>query len=116
MAMRATLLPLEVRGAGTIDSRHITVYQKYDAAHIVIDHPNVGGGLTVSLLGFDEGARYSYSLGLSGAIVSSGHTLWKIGPQYTAGAGIAKEYVPYDFYVSITASGTNAFAVYASVI
>lgn len=113
--MRVTLLPMEVRSS-SVDSTKITVWEKFTAAHIVIDHPNVGGGLTVSLLGYDQGAQYSYSLGLSGAIVSSGHTLWKIGPDYTAGAGIAKEYIPYQFYVSVTASGTNAFGVYASVI
>ena len=116
MAMKVTLLPTEVRAAGTVDSQKVTVWEKFEAAHIVIDHPNVGGGLTVSLLGYDSGAQYSYSLGLSGALVASGHTLWKIGPQYTAAAGVAKEYVPYQFYVSVTASGTNAYGVYASVI
>src|SRR5258706_14984930 len=115
MAMRATLLPMEVR-TSSVDSQKITVWEKFNAAHIVIDHPNVGGGLTFNLLGYDQGARYSYSLGLSGAITSSGHTLWKIGPEYTAAAGVAKEYVPYCFYVSVTASGTNAYSITASVI
>lgn len=112
--MRVTLLPLNVRSS-SVDSPKVTVWEKYEAAHIVIDHPNVGGGLTVNLLGYDQGAQYSYSL-LSGAIVTSGHTLWKIGPAYTAAAGVVKDYIPYQFYVSVTASGTNAYGIHASVI
>jgi len=40
----------------------------------------------------------------------------KIGPQYTAAANVAKEYIPYQFFVSVTASGTNAYGIGASVI
>ena len=115
MAMRAVLLPMAVRSS-SVDSPKITVWEKFNAAHIVIDHPNVGGGLTFNLLGYDQTSGYSYSLGLSGAVVASGHTLWKIGPEYTAAAGVAKEYVPYQFYMSVTASGTNAYSISASVI
>jgi hypothetical protein len=114
MAMRVTFLPLEVR-SGNVNSREVSVYEKYTAAHLVVDHPNVGGGFTVNVYGKDLTSGYSYSL-LSSNIVASGHTLMKIGPDYTAGANVAKEYIPYTVWVGVTASGVNAYSIGASII
>lgn len=95
------------------------VLENYDlnrAAHFVVDHPNVGGGITVNVYGRDTLANFDYLL-LSSAIVASGHTVMKIGPEYTAGANVAKDYIPAHVVVAVTvASGTNAFGIGASFI
>jgi len=85
------------------------------AAHFVVDHPNVGGGITVAVYGRDTISNYDYLL-LSSAIIASGHTVMKIGPEYTAGANVAKDYIPAHVLVSVTASGTNAYSIGASFI
>lgn len=114
MAMFVSLLPMAVRTTSATSSV-VTSWEKHEAAHIVVDHPNVGGGLTVSVFGKDPASDFGYLL-LASNIVASGHTILKIGPEYTAGANVAKDYIPYQFYVTVTASGTNAFGVGASVI
>ena len=112
--MYVTPLPLKVRTTSET-SAPVTVWEKFTAAHIVVDHPNVGGGITVVVYGNDPYSGYRYSL-LSTNIVASGHTLMKIGPDYTAAANVAKDYIPYQFVVSVTGSGTNAYSVSASII
>ncbi len=114
MAMYVNLLPPMVRTSSE-NSREVTVWEKFTAAHIMVAHPNVGGGLTVVAYGKDHSSNISYPL-LSTNIVASGATLMKIGPDYTAGANVAKEYIPHTFYVAVTASGTNYYSIGASVI
>jgi|SRR6185295_1571366 len=114
MAMNVSLLPYKVRTTSE-DSTLVKSWEKHEAAHIVVDHPNIGGGITVVVFGKDLTSGFSYPL-LSSNIVASGHTVMKIGPDYTAGANVAKDYIPYAFYVSVTASGTNAYSIGASVI
>lgn len=114
MAMFVNVLPLEVRTTNTT-SKTVTVWDKYRAAHIVVDHPNMGGGITVGVFGRDPSSGFRYPL-LSTNIVASGHTVMKIGPEYTAAANIAKDYIPYQIFVDVVASGTNAYAVTASII
>lgn len=115
MAMYVGLMPNQVRTSSE-DSKVVKSYSNnYEAAHIVVDHHNVGGGLTVTVYGKDDSSGYEYSL-LSTNIVASGHTVMKIGPQYTAATNVAKEYIPYQFFVRVTASGTNAYGIGASVI
>lgn len=111
--MHVTVFPLEVRTTSET-SKDITVWEKFTAAHLVVDHPNVGGGLTVVVSG-KEPSGFTYPL-LSSNIVASGHTVLKIGPDYTAGANVAKEYVPYTVVVSVTASGTNAYGISGSIM
>jgi len=94
MAMYVNVLPLKVR-TSSVESPPIVVWEKFTAAHIVVDHPNVGGGITVVAYGKDPSSGFRYPL-LSSSIVASGHTLMKIGPDYTAGANVAKEYIPYN--------------------
>jgi len=111
--MHVKLFALEARTSNAT-SNDVTVWEKFNAAHIVVDHPNVGGGLTVAVYGKDLVSNYSYPL-LSANIVASGHTVMRIGPDYTAGALVAKEYMPHTFYVAVTASGTNFYSIGASV-
>lgn len=112
--MYVALLPLEVRTSNA-ESKVVTVWEKFTAGHFVVDHPNVGGGLTVSVYGKDPLSGFSYLL-LASNIVASGHTVMKIGSDYTAAANVAKDYIPYNFYVSVSASGTNAYSIGASII
>jgi hypothetical protein len=114
MAMYVNALPFGVRTTSDT-SREIKVWEKHEAAHVVVDHPNVGGGITVVVFGKDPASGFRYPL-LSSNIVASGHTLMKIGPDYTAAANIAKDYIPYMIVVDVTASGTNAYGVSASII
>lgn len=114
MAMYVALLPFAVRSSSE-NSKVVTVWDKYTSAHVVIDHPNVGGGITVVAFGKDDTSGFSYPL-LSTNIVASGHTVMRIGPDYTAAANIAKDLIPHTFYVAVTASGTNAYSIGASII
>jgi hypothetical protein len=108
------VLPFEVRTTSET-SKTVTVWDKYRAAHVVVDHPNIGGGITVVVFGKDPASGFGYPL-LSSNIVASGHTVMRIGPEYTAAANTAKDYIPYQLYVEVTASGTNAYSVSASII
>jgi hypothetical protein len=75
----------------------------------------MGGGITVVVFGKDPTSGFRYPL-LSTNIVASGHTVMRIGPELTAGANIAKDYIPYLFNVEVTASGTNFYSIGASII
>lgn len=112
--MHVTALPFEVRTSNAT-SRDIRVWEKHEAAQFVVDHPNVGGGITVVVFGKDPSSGFRYPL-LSSNIVTSGHTVMKIGPDYTAAANVAKDYIPYQIFVEVTASGTNAYGVAGSII
>lgn len=90
-------------------------YELHQAAHFVVDHHNVGGGITVRVFGRDTITNFDYLL-LSSNILASGHTVMKIGPDYTAAANVAKDYIPAHVVVNVTASGTNAYAIGASFI
>ena len=114
MATYVNVLPGEVRTSNAT-SNVIRVWDKYRAAHFVVNHPNLGGGITVRVFGKDPVSSRSYLL-LSSNIVASGHTVMKIGPEYTAAANIAKDYLPYNVYVDVVASGTNFYSVGASFI
>lgn len=114
MATYVQVLPGAVRTSNAT-SKTIRVWEKYQAAHIVVNHPNIGGGITVGVYGQDVESDRSYLL-LSSNIVASGHTVMKIGPDYTAAANVAKDYIPYNVYVAVTASGTNYYSVGASFI
>lgn len=111
--MYVQVLPGEVRTTST--SKEVKIWDKYRAAHVVVNHPNVGGGMTVVVFGKDPTTGFKYPL-LSSNIVASGNTVMKIGPEYTAGANVAKDYIPYLVSIDVTASGTNYYSVGASFI
>ena len=108
--MNVTFLPLDTRVA-SVDSTMVTVWEKYNHAHIVVYAPAVNG-FTVAVKGRAAGVDFPI---LSTNIVASGTTVMKIGPEYTAGANIAKDTVPYNFYVSVTASGSNTYSIGGSI-
>lgn len=112
--MYVNALPLEVR-TSSATSNVIRVWENHQAAQFVVDHPNIGGGITVVVFGKDPASGFKYPL-LSSNIVASGHTVMKIGPDYTAAANVAKDYIPYNLVVEVTASGTNAYGVAGSII
>ncbi len=114
MAIYVKLFAFDTR-TSSATSDTVTLWEDREAAHFVVDHPNVGGGITVGVYGKDPLSGFGYSL-LSSNIVASGHTVMKIGPDYTAGANVGKDYMPYQFYVTVTASGTNAYSIGASII
>jgi len=103
MAMHATLLGSESRIAD-VDSRVITVWEKYKAAHVVVDITAGNPNLVVSLMAKDPTSSKNYSL-LQSSTINSGTTVLKVGPDYTAGTNVAKDYVPYMFYASVVQSG-----------
>lgn len=114
MAMYVKVFALEARTTNAT-STPIVSWERHESAHFVVDHPNVGGGLTVGVYGKDPLSGFEYLL-LSSAILASGHTVMKIGPDYTAAANIAKDYIPYQIVVNVAASGTNFYSIGASVI
>ena len=118
MAMYVKVLPFKVRTANETGPR-ITVWDYYRSAVILIDHPNVGGGFTVDYWGLfpgsDDQPDFRYSLA-SKNIVASGHTLLRVGTDFPTGTGVTQDSVPYYSYVTVTASGTNAYKIDASFI
>lgn len=114
MAMYVKVFGLESRTSDAA-SPAITSWERHESAHFVIDHPNMGGGMTVGVFGKDPLSGFEYSL-LSTNIVASGHTVLKIGPDYTAGANVGKDYIPYQTIVRVVASGTNFYSIGASYI
>jgi len=106
MAMHATLLDSQSRNAD-IDSRIITVWEKYEAAHVVVDITAGNPNLVVTLKGKDPTSKEDYTL-LQSSTINGGTTVLKIGPVYTAGTNVAKDYIPYMFYASVTQSGAVA--------
>ena len=116
MAMHATLLGSEARTAD-VDSRIITVWEKYEAAHVVVDITDGSPNLVVTLKGKDPTSKEDYTL-LTSATINSGTTVLKVGPAYTAGTNVAKDYVPYMFYASVAQSGAVAatYSIGASFI
>lgn len=118
MAAYVTILPSKERTA-SVDSPAITVWEKYQAAHIAIDiNSGSGFNLVFDVRGKDTASGKSYSLLTTGTIAASGLSILKIGPDYTSAANIAKDYMPYSFYVAVTASGSTSatYSVAASLI
>ena len=103
MAMHAALLGSESRTAD-VDSRIITIWEKYEAAHVVVDITSGTPNLVVTLKGKDPTSNKDYTI-LTSSTLSSGTTVLKVGPDYTAGTNVAKDYVPYMFYASVAQSG-----------
>lgn len=81
----------------------ITVTEKYEAAHVVVDITAGAPNLTVTLGGYDAFSKKTYSILTS--VLNSGTTVLRIDPALTAGANIAKDRVPYQLSVAVTQSG-----------
>ena len=118
MAQHVGLLPLGTRTANA-SSPIITVTEKYQAAHVVIDvTAGTGFNLLFSVKGKDATSGKSYTILTSATINTTGTTVMKIGPELTAGSNIAKDYIPYNWYIDVTQSGgvSANYSVGASLI
>lgn len=118
MAQHVGILPSASRTASVTGS-DITVAGKYEAAHIVVDVTDGSAfNLLVTVKGKDLTSQKDYTLLTSSTINSTGTTVLKVGPQYTAATNVAKEYLPYIFHVDVTQSGSVAatYSIGASLI
>jgi len=117
----AAYVPLLESAARTADvtSRQVSVYEKYEAAHIVIDvTAGSGFNLLFSVNGHDSASGKDYTILTSSDITGTGTTVLRVGPQYTAGANVAKDYLPALWSVAVTQSGgaSATYSVGASLI
>lgn len=117
MATHVGLLPSQSRTT-SVTSPVISVAEKYEAAHIVLNvTAGTGFGLTLTVKGKDLTSGSTYDILASSFVTSTGTTVLKVGPAYTAGANVAKDYMPGDWLVAVTASGTAAtYSLGASLI
>lgn len=118
MAQHVGLLGSAARTVATV-SPVVTVAQKYEAVHVVVDITGgTGFNLLVDLKGKDQTSGKSYTLLTSATLNAIGTTVLKVGPQYTAGTNVAKDYVPYNWYVEVTPSGgvSATYSIGASLI
>ena len=103
------VLPSASRNANV--SKTVTVYEKYQAAHLVVDVTSGSPNLIVTVSGLDTVSSKKYTL-LTSSTISSGTTVLKIGPDYTAGTNVAKDYLPHFVVVDVTQSG-NVYSTYS---
>jgi len=106
MAMYVPLLASEARTTAA-SSPVVSVYEKYNAAHVVIDvTAGTGFNLVFSVKGKDAASGKTYTIISTPTINTTGTTIVKIAPEFTAGTNVAKDYIPYYFFVDTTVSGT----------
>lgn len=103
MAEYIVALASEARTADTT-SKVFDNWQNHEAAHIVVDVTVGSPNLDVYVKGRDEASDQNYTL-LQAATINGGTTVLKIGPAYTAGANVAKDYMPYKFLIDVVQSG-----------
>ncbi len=115
MASYVTVLPSASRS--TNQSKQVKVYEKYQAAHFVVDITSGSPNLVVVVNGYDAESGKKYAL-LTSSTINSGTTVLKVGPDYTAGTNVAKDYLPYMLSVDVTQSGGVAatYSIGASLI
>jgi len=97
----------------------VVVSDKYRAAHVVVDvTAGTGINLVFTIKGKDKASEKDYTILASPIINATGTTVMRVGPELTAGANIAKDYIPYVFHVDVTQSGgvSATYSVGASLI
>jgi hypothetical protein len=112
------ILPLEAR-TSDVTGTDITVAEKYQAAHVVIDvTAGTGFNLIASIKGKDPTSGKSYTILSSPTLSATGTIVMKVGPELTAGTNVAKDYIPYLFHVDVTQSGgvSATYSIGASLI
>lgn len=103
MADYIPVLPSAARTTDTT-SKVFDNWQTHQAAHIVVDITEGSPNLTVYVKGRDEASDKDYTI-LQSSTINSGTTVLKVGPDYTAAANVAKDYMPYKFLIDVTQSG-----------
>lgn len=88
-------------------------WENQNALHLVVDITS-GANLSVSILGYDEISNQTYTI-LSKS-VATGTEVLRVGPELTAAAGVAKDYLPASWKVTAVPSGSTTFSIGASVI
>ena len=97
----------------------VVVSDKYRAAHVVVDvTAGTGINLVFTIKGKDKASEKDYTILASPIINATGTTVMRVGPELTAGANIAKDYIPYVFHVDVTQSGgvSATYSIGASLI
>ena len=102
----------------TNESKVINVWEKYTAAHIVVDITAGNSPLLVSVKGKDSVSGKTYVILSSLLQSNSGTTVLKIAPEYTAAANVAKDYLPYTTQIDVSISGgtTATYSLGVSLI
>lgn len=101
-----------------VTSVNFHAYEDHNAGQFILD---VTGGsafnLGVAIRGYDPLSLKSYTL-LSQTINASGTSVLRVGPELTAAAGIAKDYLPAYWNVQVTVSGgiSSTFSVGAHIM
>jgi hypothetical protein len=118
LAESVTILPsisrnADVDGSGTI----IVNDEGSEAVYLTVDVTAGAPNLLVYVKGLDTTSGKSFTL-LQSGFINGGTTLLRVGPQLTAGANIAKEYLPRHWFVDVTQSGgvSATYSIGASMI
>lgn len=78
----------------------------YNALYVVVDvTAGTAFNLTPSIGLYDSASAKTITLLTGSVINATGTTLLRVGPAYTAGANVAKEYVPAEWTATFTISG-----------
>jgi hypothetical protein len=119
MATRVGVLPSEARTADKT-SPLIVNWKNHDALHCVVDvTAGSAFNLVFTIKGKDTLSGKSYTLLASNIINATGTTVLRVAPELTGSTGlIAKDYLPYEWYVDVTQSGSisTTYSVGASMI
>jgi len=111
LAKHLLVLPSKVR-SGATTSEIFKNWENNNALHLIVDVTS-GANLAVSIYGYDSVSTKGYTL-LSGVL--AGTTVLKVGPDYTAAANIAQDYLPDAWYITATTSGSTVYSIGASLI
>jgi hypothetical protein len=118
MAQFVGILPSAAR-IDNVTGTDIVVADKFRAAHVVVDvTAGTGFNLIFTIKGKDKASEKDYTILASPTINATGTTVMRVGPELTAGANIAKDYIPYVFHVDVTQSGgvSATYSIGASLI
>lgn len=85
------------------------------ALYVVVDIVSGTPAMIVTVNGFDETSKKGYPI-LTSSAISAGTTVMKIGPQLTAGANVAKDYVPHAWYITASGGAAGTYSIGASLI
>lgn len=114
MAERVGLLASGLRTA-SVTTPYIVNDEGAVAIHVVINITTLAGvNVVPHIWGYDETSNASYELLAGSVLTNTGTTVLKVGPDYTAGTNVAKDYLPYYWYLAVTVSGAGAGATFSA--
>lgn len=94
------------------------VYRNDEGGEALYLAVNVTAGtpaMLVSINAYDSTSRNGIAL-LTSSAISAGMNLLKLGPQLTAGANVAKEYLPYEFNVTVSGGAAGTYSIGAWIV